>query len=182
MNTEVHNPLPETEPTSLNTGSLPLNPEPLSLETEFPNLPPDPQILSLPSFQSLSFLFPEWYVQGHVRRALDWVLTKPAGHHFQNEEVYCHDTWIWLSSWDKEQILAGLTQDELDILAKHNTERNPYQTPVKIAFYYLEYKRWKSYHIMSGDKDTANKKNNININRQKWTTDDGEGEEGDYTD
>ncbi|MCJ1338354.1 hypothetical protein MMC09_003641 [Bachmanniomyces sp. S44760] len=182
MNTEVLNPLPETEPSSLNTRSLPLNPEPLSLETEFLNLPPDPQILSLLLFQSLSFLFPEWYVQGHVHCALDWVLMKPAGHHFQNEEVYCHDTWIWLSLWDKEQILTELTQDELNILTKHNTKKNPYQTLVKITFYYLEYKHWKSYHIMLGDKDTANKKNNINIDWQKWTRDNGEGEEGDYTD
>ena len=35
---------------------------------------------------------------------------------------------------------------------------------------------------MSGDKNTVNKKNNININHQKWTTDNEEGEEGDYTD
>ena len=35
---------------------------------------------------------------------------------------------------------------------------------------------------MSGDKDTANKKNNININQQKWTRDNEEGEESNYTD
>ena len=119
---------------------------------------------------------------GRVHRALNWALMKPAGHHFRNEEVYCHDAWIWLSLWDKEQILAGLMTDKLTILAKHNAEKHPYQTLVNITFYYAEYKRHKSYHIMSGDKDTANKKNNINVQREKWTKDDREGEEGDYTD
>ena len=103
------------------------------------------------------------------------------GHHFWNKEVYCHDVWIWLSLWDKEQILTKLTTDKLTILAKHNTKKHPYQTLVKIMFYYAEYKHHKSYHIMLGDKDTANKKNNINVQRQKWTKDNREGEEGDYT-
>ena len=84
--------------------------------------------------------------------------------------------------WDKEQILAELMTDKLTILAKHNTKKHPYQTLIKITFYYTEYKHHKSYHIMLRDKDTVNKKNNINVQRQKGTKEDREGEEGDYTD
>ena len=34
---------------------------------------------------------------------------------------------------------------------------------------------------MLGDKDTVNKKNNINVNHQKWTKNNKKGEKGDYT-
>ena len=34
---------------------------------------------------------------------------------------------------------------------------------------------------MLSDKDTANKKNNINVECEKWMTENSEGEEGDYT-
>ena len=90
--------------------------------------------------------------------------------------------WIWLSLWDKEQILTKLTTDELTILAKHNIVKHPYQTLVKITFYYTEYKRHKSYHIMSENKDIINKKNNINVQREKWMKDNREREKDNYTD
>ena len=35
---------------------------------------------------------------------------------------------------------------------------------------------------MSGDKDTTNKKNNINVQHKKWTKDNKKGEEDNYTD
>ena len=62
---------------------LPTQSELLNLVSENnPSYPPDSEILSLPSFQSLAFLFPEWFVLGRVHQALNWALTKPAGHHF----------------------------------------------------------------------------------------------------
>ena len=83
-------------------------------------------ILSLLSLQSLSFLFSKWFKIRSIHCKLDWVLTKSAKYHFQNKPQYCDEAWVWLSLWDKEQILTELTQDELNILTKHDTKKNLY--------------------------------------------------------
>ena len=139
-------------------------------------------VLNLPSFRSLAPLFPACYHISPIHKALDEILTKPEDFHFHKEKWYCHAAWEWLSEFNKEQVITKLTPSEQALLTEHNTFRRLYKTPLKIEFFYDVYKQHWKYHVMSGDKDTANKKNNINVKREKWTAEDSEGEEGDYTD